>query len=249
MKVSIVVPVHNAEDSIERTLDGLIRQTFSDIEIICVLNNCSDSSEFILSSRFRDSRLRIVSESIPGAGPARNKGIDVASGDYIAFCDSDDVWLPSKLEVQLESMVSRNAVFSFTGYNVVASGEFVRTQLMKGPFTYSNILLKRFFTGCSTVIVHREFLADLRFPPLRLRQDYIFFCEIFRKIQNQGAELDYVHKPLVDYHIVKKSLSSNKFKALFFQYRAYRCLGLGYLISLRYLFSYVKNALLDRYTS
>lgn len=90
-KVSIIVPVYNVEKYLKRCLDSLVNQTLKDIEIICVNDGSTDGSLAILDEYVRnDDRIVVINQENSGQSVARNRGIDVAKGEYIGFVDSDD---------------------------------------------------------------------------------------------------------------------------------------------------------------
>lgn len=92
-EVSVIVPIYNVEDYLEKCLDSIINQTFKDIEIICVNDGSTDNSRKILEEyKIKDSRIKIVDKKNGGLSSARNAGLKVASGKYIGFIDSDD-WI------------------------------------------------------------------------------------------------------------------------------------------------------------
>lgn len=94
---SIVVPVHNAEGTLDQCLDSLLGQTYGDLEVVCVDDGSTDGSAALLSERAaRDSRVRVVRQDNAGPGVARNRGIDEARGAYLYFCDADD-WCDERL--------------------------------------------------------------------------------------------------------------------------------------------------------
>lgn len=99
IKVTVVIPVYNAEDYLNPAMDSVICQTLTDIEIICVDDGSTDSSlDIIREYQANDSRIRIVTETNAGPALARNNGIRRARGEYIAFLDADDFYEPSLLE-------------------------------------------------------------------------------------------------------------------------------------------------------
>jgi glycosyltransferase involved in cell wall biosynthesis len=98
-KVSVVIPMLNARAYVADTLDGVFGQTVPAHEVIVVDNGSTDGSPALVRERY--PRARVISEPVPGPSAARNAGVAAASGDLLAFCDSDDVWLPWKLERQL----------------------------------------------------------------------------------------------------------------------------------------------------
>ena len=102
--VSVVIPVYNRQDTILASVESVLRQTFTDFELI-VVDDCSDDKTVQLLSSVEDSRLSVITHlSNQGAGAARNTGIRAAKGKYVAFHDSDDEWLPLKLEKQLVAL-------------------------------------------------------------------------------------------------------------------------------------------------
>ena len=104
--VSIITPVHNSERFLQQTIDSVLAQTYKEWEHILV-DDCSTdgSADLIRAYTSTDARIRYIRlNENSGAGIARNKAIEQAKGDYIAFLDSDDTWYPKKLERQLEFM-------------------------------------------------------------------------------------------------------------------------------------------------
>lgn len=116
--VSIVIPVHNAESYITKTIRSILTQTVTNYEVLLVDDvSTDDSLEKI--KRIQDERLKILttdSEHAAGAAAARNCGIEEAKGRFLAFLDADDLWHPKKLEKTLAYMKKKDAAFVFTGY-------------------------------------------------------------------------------------------------------------------------------------
>ena len=114
IKVSVIMPVYNAEDYLRPALDSVIDQTLKDIEIICIDDGSTDKSlEIIKEYQKADSRVRIVTENNAGPGAARNKGIVRARGKYIAFLDADDFYefdLLARLIAALRSPKNRSLI-------------------------------------------------------------------------------------------------------------------------------------------
>ncbi len=99
MKVSVIIPVYNAEKYIVRCMDSIVGQTLQEIEIICVDDGSLDASAEILKGYARhDRRVRVISRQNAGAGAARNQGLLEASGEYLSFLDADDFFEPDMLE-------------------------------------------------------------------------------------------------------------------------------------------------------
>lgn len=98
-KVSVIIPVYNAEGYLEQCLDSVISQTLKEIEIICVNDGSSDRSADILRQyMLKDSRIVVIDQENAGAGAARNNGMKAAEGEYLSFLDADDFFCPTMLE-------------------------------------------------------------------------------------------------------------------------------------------------------
>ena len=117
--VSVIIPVHNAEKFIIKTVKSVEVQTYSEWEIIMVDDHSSDGSVEIIRKHIAESKNRIsliMLDEETGAAAARNAGIRAAIGRYIAFLDADDIWLPKKLEKTISFINENNAGFAFTAY-------------------------------------------------------------------------------------------------------------------------------------
>ena len=130
--VSIITPVYNAEKYIGKTIESIKAQTFTDWELL-LINDCStDNSEEVIKGYLSDERIKLINnETNLRAAKSRNRGIDLAKGNYIAYLDADDLWLPEKIEKQLEFMKEKGAVFSCTAYEfadeeAVGTGRIVK---------------------------------------------------------------------------------------------------------------------------
>ncbi len=99
-KISVIIPVYNAEETIKETLESVLSQTFSQFEII-VINDGSQDKTLEIVSRILDPRLKVLSYPNAGVSVSRNRGISQAAGEYVSFLDADDLWTPDKLETQL----------------------------------------------------------------------------------------------------------------------------------------------------
>jgi len=108
-RVSVVVPTYNRADVLSRAIDSVLAQTVTDVELIVVDDGSTDDTQDRLRS-YDDPRLTVLRHpENRGGSAARNTGIEAATGEYVAFLDSDDTWRPRKLEVQLEALESRSA--------------------------------------------------------------------------------------------------------------------------------------------
>ncbi|MDQ2920433.1 MAG: glycosyltransferase family 2 protein [Acidobacteriota bacterium] len=124
MKVSIVIPLYNKAPYVERALDSIGAQTFSDFEVIVVDDGSTDDGASVVT-RYPDPRVRLITQSNAGPGPARNAGIADAQGEFVAFLDADDEWLSTYLEESVRSleMLGTDVVAISSGYLEYPSGE------------------------------------------------------------------------------------------------------------------------------
>ena len=214
--ISIVVPVYNAAPYIENTVQMVLQQTYQDFELILVDDCSTDNSvallEDLLEQR-KDVRLRLVKkERNQGAAAARNTGLDMASGRYIAFLDADDVWLPHRLEAGLRFMEEKKAGFVFSAYEFGDEQARGTGKIVHVPekLTYRKALSRTVvFTTTTlfdTTLVPKELLRMPTVPS----EDTATWWQILRN-GHVAYGLDQV---LAIYRRPAKSLSSNKLVAL-----------------------------------
>ncbi len=104
-KISVIIPLYNKARHIQRCLDSVLSQSFSDFEVIVVDDGSTDSGVDLIKGHYHDIRLRVVSQENGGPGSARNHGVGLAESEYIAFLDADDQWLPHFLADQYNNLV------------------------------------------------------------------------------------------------------------------------------------------------
>ena len=178
MKISIVVPIYNAERFLRSTLDSLLAQTLCDIEIVCVNDGSSDSSLQILEEYASGEPRVVVVDSVNGGvSRARNKGIEIAKGEYIGFMDADDMATPKMYERLLALAMEHNADIAEMSYcripeNVqsVSEVDFNSSYLLPGykgvnvsenPWKSFVALHKKYSGGLVSPIWHRIYKADI----------------------------------------------------------------------------------------
>ena len=211
--VSIITPCHNASKFVAETIESVLSQTYSEWEML-IVDDCStdNSVEIVQSFSEQDSRIKLLKlEKNSGAAVARNCGIKEARGRYIAFIDSDDIWLDNKLQQEMDFMKDKNCAFVYTATQMIdADGE------KKGKFTPVpektdyNHLLKRTVIATSTVLLDRKVTGNFFMPLRRSGQDYATWLMLLRNIDFAYG----INQPLCLYRISPKSLSSNKLKSI-----------------------------------
>lgn len=234
--VSIVTPIYNSEKYIAQAVDSVQAQTYANWEHILVDDCSSDNSEAIVKAlQKKDARIKYHRlETNSGAGIARNKAIELSSGAYIAFLDSDDLWYPQKLEKQLNFMKESGYRFTFTDYDVVDEGgqKLKKHIKCKSVVTYKSALYKNPI-GCLTVIYDVGFFGKQYMPSIRKRQDYALWLNLLKKTNGYG-----LNECLSSYRMGNQSISSNKLDLIKYEWQIYREVeGLSWLKSSFYLFS------------
>lgn len=168
--ISIILPVYNLEAYIQRTLDALCAQTYKDLEIIAVDDGSNDNSGAILDEYAKhDSRVKVIHQANGGVSAARNTGIAAANGEYIGFCDGDDIPDPSMYERLLDNLLKYDADVSHCG---------MCTEGMDGHINYF------YNTGKLYVHDHNEGLLELlkaeKVEPTLC--DKLYKRELFKKL-------------------------------------------------------------------
>jgi len=233
-KISIITPTYNTKDFIPQTINAIINQTYCYWELI-VTDDCSSDETWGLLQEYvrKDNRIKIFQlEKNSGPGVARNNSIKHATGRYIAFCDSDDVWLPDKLEKQIDFLQKNDLAFTFSSYRKINEmGE--KGGVVKAlPLVSYNDLLKTCSIGCLTAIYDTEKIGKVYMPEIRKRQDYGLWLKIFKIIgSSKGME-----EILALYRVRTNSVSSNKLKAAKYHYKVLREVGKVPLIKAWYYF-------------
>ena len=252
--VSVIIPSYNSEKYIAKTLDSVCAQTYADFEVL-VMNDCSSdrTAEIVESYAAKDSRIHLM--NLPGnkgVSHARNTGVRMASGDWIAFLDSDDMWTKDKLEKQLKLYECLNAKikaaadpeFLFTGSSFIdENGNPLASVLhVPGHVDFSE-LLKQNIISCSSVLIRRSLM--LKYPMPCSDQFHEDFATWLTILKNENIVAYGLDEPLLIYRVTRRSRSGNKCKAACMTFRAYRYIGLGIMRSLQcwliYLFRSLKK--------
>lgn len=162
--ISVIIPVYNAERTIQETVKSVLKQSFSDFELIAINDGSTDSTLDILS-QITDQRIKVY--SYPNAGPnhSRNRGLSHASGKYVSFIDADDLWTADKLEAQLRAIEQNpEAAVAYSWTNCIdESGNFLRRG---GYFSwsgdvYARLLLNDFIESGSNPLILKQAITEV----------------------------------------------------------------------------------------
>lgn len=194
--VSVIIPMYNAEKYIKRAIDSVLHQTYYDYEIL-VIDDCSkdQSVRIVKELAQKDSRIKYYRQDKNlGAAKARNRGMTEAKGRYIAFLDSDDIWVKEKLKKQIAQMKKSGASFVFTAYDMINShGEKIKGKVkIKECVTYQDLLTKTMIST-PTVMFDRKKLGNREMPLRRTGQDYAFWLKLLHDTNAYGLDEILVH--------------------------------------------------------
>ncbi|MER6230988.1 glycosyltransferase family 2 protein [[Kitasatospora] papulosa] len=227
--VSVVMPVYNSAATLGAAVRSVLTQTHSDVELLVTDDQSTDGSLDLLHE-FAAQDERVLPRSAPeqgGAGRARNLAIERARGDYVAFLDSDDMWLPEKTEKQLAFAAEGDAPLTFTSYfkmdadyagestDWVPNGRVIRA---RAHVDYRAMLVQDHI-GALTAMYDRNVLGARFMPEMRKRQDYALWLSIMR----EGFDARGLVEPLAVYRAAQAgSLSSNKLSLVKYNWSLYR---------------------------
>lgn len=226
----------NSGDFIREAIESVVAQDFKHWELI-VINDAShdQTSKIVEEAAAADPRIRVLTNATPlGPAKARNAGLEIANGDFIAFLDSDDLWLPAKLERQLEEMRAQKAVLSFTAYKKIDEFGRISKSHIDVPLTVTyRDLLKSNVIGCLTAMYDARALGKIPMPEDTAREDYRLWLEILKRSERKNRDSENhqnasvfktigINQVLGYYRIHSKSLSKNKLRAAKLQWQVYR---------------------------
>jgi len=208
-KVSVILPCYNGDKFIRETLESALYQTYNDIEIIVVDDGSTDDSKAIIKS-FSDPCIKYFYKENEGVSVARNHGIRFSKGKYIAFLDSDDLWLPEKIELQLKEIERQKDIyFVCSGFYLIDSrGQVLdKIKVKNSTNILKDLLLDGNIIGPpSSVLVKREVFKSIGdFDPfLSTSADWDLWIRIA-----QRYPLAYIDKPLIKYRIHEAGMHHN----------------------------------------
>lgn len=210
-KVSVIIPNYNRKHLLSRTIDSVLNQSYTNIEIIIIDDNSSDGSKKMIedySQKHENIVCRFLSQN-KGANFCRNLGVELSDGKYIAFLDSDDIFLPSKLEEQMKVFrKNENVGIVFTDYSI--NGKVVSNH-EEGYIQLEDIIFRNTMGGFSTCVVSKSIFRNVGGLDERLPscQDWDFYL----KVLNEKVGY-YLGSCLVEYYLQEDSISRNKTKVI-----------------------------------
>jgi len=245
--VSVITPNYNSADFISEAIQSVIAQSFKDWEMIVVDDCSTDNSVEIINDIVRNHpKIRFIqlTDNV-GAAKSRNIALNEASGRFIAFLDSDDVWHPDKLTKQVGFMLENNVGISFTSYEPIDQFGKRKSSIIhsESRLTQSDYL-KNTIIGFSTSMIDTLIVGrDFRMRDMRVRQDASLWISLLGK----GFVAEGLDVVLSQYRVHKGSISSNKLKSSALTWTLYyRIHKLGFFRSVYYFLWYVFSAVKKR---
>lgn len=229
--VSVIMPAFNAGKTIESAILSVLSQTYRDFELI-IVNDCSTDDTEKIINKFKEKDERIVyikNEQNSGVSYSRNNAIKYAKGKWIAFLDSDDIWIKDKLEKQI-NLAEKNsdAVLVYTASSfITANGEpYLYVLHAKEKINYKT-LLKKNLVSCSSVMVKKAIVEKIEMPSDKMSEDYYVWLQILKEYKYAYG----IDEPLLVYRLSQKSKSSNRIKSAKMTFNTYHAIGYSNVIS------------------
>lgn len=234
---SIIMPAYNSEKYISEAIESVLKQTYTNWELL-IVNDCStdNTEEIIKSYQQRKTKIKLINQKEnQGVANARNTGIQNAKGKYIAFLDADDIWREEKLQKQIQILQNSNADITYTAYLMIdETGKTIKKRSVKETLKLKD-LLKENSIIFSSVVCKREILKDKNFKSEWYHEDYIFLLDVAK----ENKTFKGINESLMQYRVHQRGRSFNKKTAAKYRWKIYReYLRMNLLQSLYYFTQY-----------
>lgn len=210
--VSIITPTYNCGKFIAETIRSVQAQTYTEWEMI-IVDDCSndDTEKVVAEFQKSDSRIRYLRNDLnQGAALTRNKALREAKGRWIAFLDSDDLWLPEKLERQIAFMENNGYAFSYHEYEMIDEKSKPLGVMVSGPTCVGKIGMVNFcWLGCLTVMYDRNVIGDIQIADIKKNNDYAIWLKAICK-----ADCHLLNMNLASYRKRQGSISNHGYAKL-----------------------------------
>ena len=236
--ISVIMPAYQAEAYIETAIRSVMAQTYPNWELLVLDDGSRDGTASIVQAlASEDARVRYLpNPGNMGVAKTRNRGLDLAQGEYVALLDSDDLWLPEKLSCQLELLQREKADLVCCSYAIIdGQGSPIKRDCLVQPRIAYRQLLKENTIGCSTVLFTRQILQRYRFREDFYHEDYTLWLQLLR----DGHTVVGCPEVLAQWRYIANSRSFNKVNGAKKRWQIYRSyLGLPLLPAMYYFACY-----------
>ncbi len=205
--VSIIMPSYNTAKYISESILSILNQSYPNWELIIVDDCSTDKMDAVIQSFLKDNRIKYLkNDTNLGAALSRNRALKEAKGDWIAFLDSDDIWLKDKLLKQLEFMKDNNYVFSYHNYEKIDENNNRLNIFVTGPKKVTKRKMYHYgYPGCLTFMYLRTYFGLIQINDIKKNNDYAILLKLCK-----GANCYLLNENLAMYRIRKVSISHDK---------------------------------------
>lgn len=181
--VSIIMPSYNTGQYIAESIQSVRNQTYTNWELIIVDDCSTDNTDESVAPYLSDRRICFIkNEKNSGAAVSRNRALREAKGRWVAFLDSDDLWMPEKLEKQVEFMEKNNLHFSYTAYEEIDERSEPVNVVVKGPGRVKKLGMYAYcWPGCLTVMYDRNVVGLIQIEDIKKNNDYAMWLKVCKK--------------------------------------------------------------------
>ena len=207
--ISVVMPAYNAEKTIVQSVNSVLKQSFSDFELLIINDGSTDRTVDLLNDSFQDPRIQAISYENGGLPMARNRGMENASGEFIAFLDSDDMWSSDKLEKQLNALQASDNAGAVYSWTLTMSHDGTQFHPGKSPThkgnIYPDLLLSNFIASGSNIMIRKEVFQKIGGFDVTLKssEDWDYYLRIAKEYLFAVVE-----EPQIFYRQSNNSMSS-----------------------------------------
>ncbi len=244
--VSVIIPVYNSEKYVKETIESVLKQTYQNFEII-IVDDCSTDNSCQIIENIDDQRIQLIQlDKNSGVAVARNIAIENAKGQYIAFLDSDDVWISNKLDTQIDLLKgNQQTPMAYTRITMIdANGKVIKDNCkIKKNISYS-FLQKNTMIATSSVVINRSVVKEIEMPNRKSAEDYSLWLSILKRYGNALG----IDESLTLYRRHSSSISSSKLKEVRHFYSVQtNDLQIGYISAFINTICYVSNAVIKHF--
>lgn len=216
--ISIITPAYNAAKYIREALDSVLNQTFPSHELIVINDGSPDTDELELELQKYPATIQYIKQENRGAAAARNAGLRFARGEYVAFLDADDRWLPNFLEEQFEFLRSSNADLVFSdavliGESPLAGRTFMELDPPKSAVTPESLLAVEVAVLTSAVLARKKPIFEVGLFDEAIKRGHDF--DLWFRLAKAGVRFAYQPRVLAEHRIVESGLSGDALSQLY----------------------------------
>lgn len=245
LDISIIIPVYNKVDSMHFSLDSLLRQTYTNFEVLIIDDGSTDNTVKVIDKYVKeDSRFKYVFQENAGVSMARNKGLEIAKGSYVCFLDADDFYENTFLEKMYIKIKTSKTDVCYSGYNVITPNKlYQKKSNFKEKTTVIDYILGNISINTNGWMIKRDLIEqyNISFPQgVRWGEDFEFFCEVLSRTEKVSFVKEYLTNYRIDFN--ENQLSTFSIKRLDWDYNSIKRLQNNVIVNKNEL---VERALID----